>query len=141
MLKIFDGDALTDDLDKLDDGHLIDAFLTQISESEEAMWELSKWPGENANPFFNVKGIQTLQSQGYNIYRIRPLTSRLKKYRILYAYDAPHDDFYILAIVIKRPPVLPPECLPNEFYNYEPNHPITVRVCDEYSTLNLPRIC
>lgn len=122
------------------DGDLIDAFLTQIAESEDAMWELTKWPGENANPFFNVKGVQMLQQQGYNIYRIRPLTRRLSKYRILYAYDAQHDDFYVLAIVMKRPAVLPPESLPNDFYNYENLHPITLRICDEYGTLKLPRI-
>lgn len=140
MHIFYDGDHLEDDLARMPDGDLIDAFLTGVSTSDDAIRELTKWPGENANPFFNAKGVQTLQQQGYNIYRIRPLSRRLRKYRILFAYDKQHDDFYVLAIAMKRPAALSPENLPDDFYNYEHNHPITKRICRECDILKIPRI-
>ncbi len=50
-----------------------------------------------------------------------------------------HDDFYILAVTIKKPQNLPPNADPNAYYDYEPNHLLTERAKSEYDRLQLPR--
>lgn len=147
MNLFYDGDHLETDFDVLRanaetsrDVELLDALLTQISESSEAAWSLTQWPGENTNPHFNVKGIECLQRRGYNCYRLRPLGRRLKQYRIIYAYDSDDSDFYILAIVRKVPDVLPEGATREEYYDYQINHPITLRICDEYESFDIRRL-
>lgn len=143
MLGLYDGSYIQEDLDRIrrtarDDADLLDAFLSQIDESDEAVWALSQRNGEHADPLFNVKAIDCFHQRGYNLYRIRPL-KLLVRYRIVYAYDPRNDDFYVLAIVRKKlhdaPRALDPDC-----YNYEPDHPITARISDEYDDLDLPRL-
>jgi len=149
-VDLFDTDDSDLDLEELAqiaerDADLIGVFLDQIDESDDAKWQLSKWPAENSLPHFNVKGVESLQQRGYNIYRLRPLGARLRKFRILYAYDAVHDDFYLLAVVVKNPgseaelnAMLPGFPL-HKTYNYEPDHPITQRICERYDGLQIPR--
>lgn len=147
MLELFDGDHLATDLDNLrsdpsilDDADLIDAFLDQLAESEDALWSLVKWKGSHHNPYFNCSAIDCFQNEGYNVYRIRPQDGRLNKYRIIYAFDGVHNDFYLLAIVIKSPTTLQSGPKSDIHYNYEPSHPITRRVKSEYDRLGLPRL-
>jgi len=101
---------------------------------------MTKRLGEWYTPYFNVKAIESLHDQGYNIYRIRPLGTQSSRYRILYAYDAEYDEFYLLAIVGKAPTI---PSLGSGIYNfnYEPTHPVTIRICQEYDSRRLPRIC
>ena len=147
MPELYDGNYVQADLDNLrasletsSDADLIDAFLTQLAESEDALWKLVKRSSEFDDPFFNCKAVNCFLYDGYNICRIRPLGSRLSNYRILYGYDNVHDDFYILAVTIKRPKLLPINATQNLYYDYEPNHPISVRVKSEYDSLKLPRL-
>lgn len=147
MLSLYDGDHVEDDLARLsartDSGHdadMIDAFLTQLAESNDALWTLTKWSADFHNPYFNCKAISCFQTAGYNIYRIRPLGGRISRYRILYAYDSKHDDFYILAVTIKKPQVLPHNADLNAYYDYEPDHILTERAKSEYDRLQLPRV-
>jgi len=147
VLRVYDGDHLEEDFEKLravpstsKEADVIDAFLTQIAESEDALWTLNKWSAEFSNPHFNCKAINCFQDSGYNIYRIRPLGRRISQFRILYAYDQHNDDYYLLAITIKKPDVLPLGATLNDYYDYEPNHPISQRVRSEYERLGLPRL-
>jgi hypothetical protein len=50
----------------------------------------------------------------------------------LYAYDNRAEELHFLAVVVKRPEKLPVGVDPFDFYNYEPNHPISDRVRREY---------
>ena len=86
-----------------------------------------------------MRTIAWMQDRGFNMYRIRPLQG-LGQYRILYAFDVEYDDFYALAIVRKRPEVLPAGVGPWDYYNYERNHPISTRVLDEYDRIGLPKL-
>ena len=147
MLGLYDGDYVQGDLDRLratpstaHDADMIDAFLTQIAESEDALWTLNKWSADFANPFFNCKAINCFQAAGYNIYRIRPLGGRISRYRILYAYDCQNDDYYVLAITTKKPDSLPPNTDLSAYYAYEPHHSISQRAKNEYDRLGLPRL-
>ena len=144
------GDDIQSDLDfiqscplyEAQDTDLIMAFLEQLETSEDSKWSLTKWKAENSNPHFNVSAIATLQSAGFNLYRIRPLSRRLKKYRILYAYNGQVDEIYLLAVVVKKPNPLPENAINEgcEYYDYEQNHRITKRVLCEYDQLGLPKI-
>lgn len=142
-----EGDSYQSDLEYLvehsvhkDIATLIHAFIVQVDESNDAKWCLTQWKGENDNPFFNVRAINTLQSQGFNIYRVRPLGSRLSRYRILYAYDSEYDDFYLLAVVEKPPENEVGTVTHDRVYNYEHDHAITKRICEEYDATGIPRI-
>lgn len=140
MPEIFDGDHVAADLSKIVQGDLIDAFLTEIAESEQATWQLAKWPGDYHNPYFEAKGVQSLHQQKFNIYRIRPLTPVLGRFRVLYAFDPRKDHFHILAIVEKLPHGMLINNNFTRYYNYEPSHPITVRICAEYDKIGVPRL-
>ncbi len=90
VLKVYDGDDVENDLkglsvraDSGSDADVIDAFLTQLAESEDALWKLTQWSANCDNPYFNCGAISCFQTAGYNIYRIRPLGRRLSRYRIL----------------------------------------------------------
>lgn len=137
---LHNGTYVLDDLDQLPHGDLLDAFLDQVSESDEASWVLTRWPGSHPSPYFDVKGIEVFQQKGYNVYRIRPLFGKLKNYRILYAYDGRVDKIYLLAAVKRLINKQPGAKINEEFYDYEPNHPVTIRVREEYDQLNLPKI-
>ena len=114
------------------DVDLLNAFLDEIASSESALWKLSKWSDENARPFFNCKAVSCFQEKGYNVYRVRPLKGSLRKYRILYAYDAPRDEFHLLAVGIKPPDPMPSPPEPWSFYNYEIDHPTSKCILREY---------
>lgn len=97
------------------------------------MWKLCRWSDEHQSPHFNCKAITWLHDRGYNIYRIRPLRGRLRKYRILYLFDPTRDEFHLLAIVQKvAQSELRSDAPPWMSYNYERDHPITERVIREY---------
>lgn len=119
---------------------LMHALIVQIDESEDAQWCLTKWKGDNDNPFFNVRAINFLQQQGYNVYRLRPLGNRLSRYRVIYAYDNEYDDFHLLAVVEKPPEDEAGFVVHERVYNYEQNHEITRRICEEYDAIGLPKI-
>ncbi|CAG9177810.1 hypothetical protein LMG32289_03914 [Cupriavidus pampae] len=143
MLNLYDGDNVQEDLDRirqvsLADGDLLDVFLTQIAESREAIWSLSQRAGEHPDPLFSVKVIECFQQRGFNVSRIRPLRL-LSQYRVIVAFDAQNDDFYVLAVVRKKPHDAPAAIDPDS-YDYEPDHPLSHRVCDEYDDLGIPRI-
>lgn len=143
MPSLYDGDYVQEDLDRIratcpEDAALLDAFLTQIGESEEAIWALSKRNAEHPDPLFNVKAIDCFHDRGYNLYRIRPI-KLLDRYRIIYAFDAEYDNFYVLGITRKKNHDAP-RTIDSDFYNYEPGHPLSKRVCEEYDDLNIPRL-
>lgn len=149
MIEIFVGDHFEADLEfiqsnplfEANDADLIRAFLEQIANSEDAKWSLPKWKTEFSNPHFNVHAIASLQQVGYNLYRLRPLSKRLGKYRFLYAYNGQVDEVYVLAVVIKKPnpETVSPTHGKYEYYDYERDHRITKRVLDEYAQLSLPK--
>ena len=140
VLEVYTGDYFDEDLAGLPEQDLINAFLDEIQGSIDARWQMTKRIGEWYTPHFNVKTVDSLQAKGYNIYRIRPLSPRLSKYRILYGYDAEFDQFYLLAVAIKKPQNAASTSNPY-YYNYEPTHRITLRICAEYDNLRLPRLC
>ncbi|NNH19153.1 hypothetical protein HLB01_08915 [Bordetella trematum] len=144
MRSLYDTYDAQDDLDRLEaagfvaDVALLHVFLDQIEESEEALWSLSQYNGEHPDPLFNMKAIDCLHAQGYNIYRIRPLR-RITSYRIIYGLDAVKDEIHILAYTRKKNRDAPPGIDP-EYYDYEPRHPLSQRICVEYDRLAIPRI-
>lgn len=144
MRHIYETYDSEDDLSRLseagleNDVALITTFLDQIEDSEEAQWSLTEYKGEHPDPLFNVRAIDFLQRRGYNVYRIRPLR-RISSYRIIYAYDNELDEIHILAYTRKKPPDSPRGIDP-ERYDYEPDHPLSQRICDEYDRLQIPRL-
>lgn len=143
MLRLYDGAYLEDDLDLIaedspEDADLLEAFLDQIDESQEALWALTRRRSEHPDPLFNERAIECFHDNGYNVYRIRPLRL-LHQYRIIYAFDAPNDAFYVLAISRKKLHDAPRAIDPKR-YNYEPDHPLSHRIRDEYDELGIPRL-
>lgn len=120
--------------------NVIRALLVEISASQDAMWMLTSRQGEYRHPSFNSKAIEFLQRQDYNLYRIRPEFSLANQYRVIYAYDSKTDEFFALAVVRKKPRGLSDGDHKENYYDYENNHPITKRVCDEYEHLGIPKI-
>ena len=149
MIEIFGGDGYDADLQAIQshpiyetyDVDLIGVFLEQIATSEDASWKLKEWSASSSNPHFNVSAIASLQQSGYNLYRLRPLSKKLKKYRILYAYNGRSDEVYLLAVVIKKMNTKAGEPTPagDEYYDYERTHRVTLRVLREYDQLALPK--
>lgn len=142
-LYLYDGVHVGADLEQIrdtvpQDAELLDAFLNEVADSQEAIWSLSSWSAEHPDPLFNVRAIGCCHADGYNVYRIRPL-KLLWRYRVIYAFDASMDEFHVLAIVRKKhhdaPAAIDPDC-----YGYEPLHPISKRVRDEYDHLRIPRL-
>lgn len=136
---IFNGNFLDDDLEKLranpvtsTDADLLNAFMDQIAGSEEVLWKLLRWKDDHGSPHFNCRAIDCFQNDGYNIYRIRPLTRKLSKYRILYAYNTQANEFHFLAVVVKQIASIAVDAEPGDFYNYEFNHSISIRIRSEY---------
>ena len=148
MLTVFNGDHLERDLEDLqnfadtaNDVDLLNAFLDDVSEREDVLWKLLREKHEQQVPHFNCSLVRFFHNEGYNVYRIRPLTKRrLNKYRILYAYNAPANEIHFLAVVVKRS--APPHInLPSDkFYDYEANHPISIRIRSEYDNSSWGRI-
>jgi hypothetical protein len=149
VIEIYIGDHTEADLDfiqsnplyETNDSDLIRAFWEQLAVSEDAKWSLTKWKTENSSPHFNVSAIASMQQSGYNLYRLRPLSKRLKKYRIIYAYNGQIDEVYLLAVVVKKPDPEAESPMDGgyEYYDYEPTHRITQRVLNEYDKLGLPK--
>lgn len=147
VLSIYDGDFLEEDLQKIAnepttalDVDLMYAFLDELSSSEDAKWKLLKWSESNdQSPYFNCKAISCFHDDGFNLYRIRPLRSRLNKYRIIYAYDAEFDQIHLLAIVIavKESFSPPPEDI---HYDYSKIHEISKRIRCEYESIGIPKL-
>jgi hypothetical protein len=145
--ELYDGDQVEADLaliraDPLysGDADLLSAFLDELGGNEDALWKLCKWEAEYSSPWFDCKAITCFQSAGLNMYRLKPLTNRLRRYRILYAYDAAREEFHILAIVVRKPAVMPQGASPDDYYDYEPDHPVSVRATREYDSIGLPRV-
>jgi hypothetical protein len=145
---IYPGDYYEDDLEYLAQHSenknvkiFIEAFIAEIAESQGATWCLMQWKGDNKNPFFNVSAINHLQNKGYNLYRLRPLgSSHINRYRVIYAYDNQYDSFYLLAVVEKPPEHEKGNIVHDRIYNYEEDHAIIKRVCDEYDELDIPKL-
>ena len=147
--NIYDGDHLHEDLAILsaepstkDDVLLLNAFLDEVSASADATWQLLKWHGtSHVSPYFNCKAITCFQEVGFNIYRIRPLRSRLQKYRVIYAFDNDEEcnSIHILAVIIavKSEDTPPP---PELHYDYSKNHRISARVREEYESSGITKL-
>lgn len=146
MPTLFEGDFVWDDLEQIaerngrDDADLLLAFLEELGNREDALWQLVRHRAERTypSPTFNSKMIEWMLQARYNVGRIRPLPA-LSQYRILYGYDNEYDDIYALAVVEKPPYGIQ---VPNyaRYYNYERDHPISARVIDEYVDRGLPVI-
>lgn len=147
--QVFDGDHLGADFEALrsnastsTDADLLDAFLDEIAGSDQAKWQLLKWITEHdARPglWFNCKAVVCFHDHGYNVSRIQPLAGRLRKYRVLYAYEKRRNELHFLAVVLKKPTAAPPDSDPRR-YNYELNHPISKRVRDEYDKREFAKV-
>ena len=146
MPNLYTGDHVESDLQTIadrngrNDADDLRSFLEELGSREDALWQLVRHRSERTypSPTFNSRMIEILLGERYNIGRIRPVP-RLSKYRILYAYDNQHDDIYVLAIVEKLP-VDVANAVPERYYDYERNHPVTSRIVDEYDSLGIPRI-
>jgi len=143
---LFEGDHIGDDLGLIgarngqDDADLLLAFLEELGNREDALWQLVRHRAERTypSPTFNSRLIEWMLEDGYNIGRIRPIPA-LSRYRILYGYDNEYDDIYSLAVVEKPPQGLqPPDYA--RYYNYERDHPISSRVIDEYVDRGIPGV-
>lgn len=136
---IYDGDHLNDDLNILRnnpatkrDVALLTAFLDEVASSEDARWQLLRRSAENfVSPYFNCRAIECFQDDGFNLYRLRPLRSRLQKYRIIYAFDTTDASLHLLAVVVAVKDLNPPPP-PELHYDYAKNHHISQRIRDEY---------
>src|ERR1700761_7218517 len=123
-----------------DDAALLLAFLEELGNREDALWQLVHHQAERTypSPTFNSKMIEWMLADGFNIGRIRPMPA-LRNYRILYGYDNEYDDVYSFAVVEKAPQGLPaPDYV--RYYNYERDHPVGGRVIDEYDDRRIPRV-
>lgn len=147
MPALYYGDRIEEDFASLETtkegaevANVIRALIVEISASEDAMWKLARRRGEYRNPSFNSKAIEFLQKQNYNLYRIRPEFSLASQYRVIYAYDSETEEFFALAVVRKKPEAVSTGDFQENYYDYENNHPITKRVCDEYEHLGIPKI-
>ncbi|WP_244828463.1 hypothetical protein [Caballeronia sp. TF1N1] len=118
----------------------IEAFLDELGSNDDAMWALMqrKQVRQFERPFFNSCAIEWMLEDGYNMYRLRPIRP-MSEYRVLYAFDAEHEEFHVLAIVRKKPRTAP-DYDQRKFYDYERDHRISIRVLDEYDDLGFPRI-
>jgi hypothetical protein len=124
-----------------DDAYDIWAFLELIDGSEALLDRLCQWQFRQTHedPQFDCKAITMLQQRGYNVYRMYSLAMEWaqRHYRIIYAYEAEHNVFHVLAVVPKRTNVTP-AALSAEAYDYEPDHPLTERIIHQYEALGLP---
>lgn len=111
---------------------MLEALLNEVAESDDAMWKLCHRHDDHHTPFFNCRAIECFQDDGYNLYRLRPLTPSLSQFRVIYAYDPRRDDFHLLAAVLKLPAVVLPDTPQWTFYGYEPEHPTSHRIRAEY---------
>lgn len=144
---VYDGDDLQAAFDLLaaepstkGDVDLLHAFLDEVATSESSTWELLKWDGENhVSPYFNCKAIRCFHADGFNLYRVRPLTIRLKKYRIIYAYDRDENEIHLLYIVIPVKDSTPPPP-PELHYDYSAKHIISSRIRSEYERIGIPKL-
>ena len=144
--ELVDGEHLKADLDAITaregstrTADMLEAFLDQMDESEEAIWKLTRDYAEQNYPvlIFNCRLVRSFQDAGYFVYRLRPLKA-LGQFRVLYAYDGRTEEIHLLAAVRKRPEG--PEFEGDDsYYEYERDHPISVRVRAEYDKLGLPR--
>jgi DNA-binding XRE family transcriptional regulator len=109
--ELVDGECIESDLEVICSregstrtADMLDAFLDELDENEDAVWKLTHDRDEQRYPapIFNCMRVQSFVRRGYNVYRLRPLDV-LKDFRILYAYDGRHERVYLLAIVRKRP--------------------------------------
>ena len=139
-------DVVDRDLDQIstwspEDGDDLRAFLQELEDSGDLLERLSSWHYAHAyaDPQFDCRAIDCLQRRGYNVYRLKALRLEWARryYRIVYAYDVAYDDFIVLAVVLRLTDRTPPE-LREHCYDYQPNHPITQRICTEYERLELP---
>lgn len=150
FMAVYDGRHLASDIDAMgSDKGLLNAFLDEVAEAAEAMPSvlrvlLARKDDHSPSPWFGVSTIDCFLKRGFNVSRIRPLTPRLKNYRIIYATHCQQDadDFYLLAVVRKKQDMgLPAQLNDPLEYNYEPNHCISKRVVLEYQQDGLPVIC
>jgi hypothetical protein len=140
-LRAYDGDYLEGDFEALDtlngnsrDTDLLRTFLNLLDESQDLLWKLTKRDDASyEHPKFNCKAIDCFQKKGYFVYRIRPFFEKLGCYRILYVYDGQDEAIHYLSVVKKKNGVT------EESYNYEEEHPISLRIFDEYDRSGFPR--
>lgn len=117
---------------------LIREFVEDIASAKHAATMLFRERDEYDHPAFSIKAVRCFVETGYSISRIRPGSPGLRSFRIIFALDTEYDDFYLLAVVKKTQAYLRGET--NDGYNYEPNHPTTNRIRDDYDALGLPRL-
>lgn len=146
MPALYDGEHVLTDLALIRrewgdaDERKINAFLDELSGSDDAMWALAqrKQQRDFDRPFFNSCAIEWMLDESFNMYRMRP-TAAVTSYRMLYAYDNTVDEFHVLAIVRKKPHTAP-DYDRRIYYDYERDHHISIRVLAEYDSLGLAHI-
>lgn len=139
-IELWPGNHFKDDIDKLrthplhgKSVALLRAFIEELKADQSALALLNHANDSCYKPLFNIKLIGCFQKKGYNIYRVRPLDG-LGHFRIIIAYDVEYDDFYMLALVLKKPENKDQiiKSFEDYYYDYELNHPITTRIYNEY---------
>lgn len=103
------------------------ALLEQIQADQRLLDRLTDHGFENKA--FNVSRYQAFYRKGYNLWRLKiwDLGNRLLPYRVIYA-------FHPVSTVNRTPRYLVLGVIHREF-DYEPDHPFTIRILDDYNAL------
>jgi len=135
LYELIVGDDASDDLEKIlainpTAAYRLAVLLQELEGSQELLEKLS-WDQYGGKPHlpevgatFSVSKIYSLYRRGKNIWRLRDfeLSRDGFEYRIIYAYIASKDLYFVLAVVERA-------------FDYDPKHPVTQRVLDAYQKL------
>lgn len=133
MTSLYIEDSAWDDLDEIaltdeDEAADIEVALEEIYDNPELYEHLNEkgFRNYNGSPDFDVDWFSQLHKERLNVYRIKIWypDGSLSKYRVIYAYDAKHDCFHVLAVL-------------NRSNSYDIEHPTIKRVRADYERLRL----
>lgn len=121
-----DLDALWD-LDE-DTAAEIETALEEIASDSRLADYLCRRKFRNyGEPDYEVDTFEKLQREGLNLYRLKfwDYQGALLSYRVLYAFYAQRDAYYILAVISRE-------------HAYDTEHPLVQRVIADYDRLGIP---
>jgi mRNA-degrading endonuclease RelE of RelBE toxin-antitoxin system len=133
MIRIVITPAARDDLDNLwdqdeDSAAEIETALDEISNDQRLLQRLTQKKFRTIQaPTFDVDAFEELWKRGINLYRLKfwDWEGSLVPYRVLYAYHAAKDTYFVLAVVPRN-------------IAYDTKHPIVTRVRTDYDALGIP---
>lgn len=132
MTSLYIETSVYDDLDKItlldeDEAADIEVALEEIYDNPDLYEHLNeKGFRHYQGPTFDVDWFAELHKHRLNLYRIKIWypNGALSKYRVIYAWDAKHDCFHVLAVLERS-------------ISYDIKHPIIKRVIADYERLGL----